>query len=153
MCEIQYGFSNKYCLGRRHRCIGKNADQLIYLIGIFKSGIIDFFLFLLKKKCKSCPKKINTILSQLHLENFDLRNWKFFFAEMLLFTKCVLVSLQEYNNFLLKSYFNLWWSNAIQQRRYEKDIIERAEENRKTQRIDSSFCFWRHHLRATLVAR
>uniref|UniRef100_K1R776 Sfi1 spindle body domain-containing protein n=1 Tax=Magallana gigas TaxID=29159 RepID=K1R776_MAGGI len=60
---------------------------------------------------------------------------------------------QEYNNFLLKSYFNLWWSNATQQRRYEKDIIERAEENRKTQRIDSSFCFWRHHLRATLVAR
>ncbi|XP_065934156.1 uncharacterized protein [Magallana gigas] len=60
---------------------------------------------------------------------------------------------QEYNNFLLKSYFNLWWSNATQQRRYEKDIIERAEENRKSQRIDSSFCFWRHHLRATLVAR
>lgn len=102
---------------------------------------------------KILPKKdkyhsVTIALGKLWPEKLEI-----FYAEMLHFTKCVLVSLQEYNNFLLKSYFNLWWSNATQQRRYEKDIIERAEENRKTQRINSSFCFWRHHLRATLVAR
>lgn len=57
LCEIQYGFSNKYCLGRRHRCIGKNADQLIYLIGIFKSGTIDFFLIFVKKKNVNLAQK------------------------------------------------------------------------------------------------
>ncbi|XP_062597363.1 uncharacterized protein LOC134258788 [Saccostrea cucullata] len=60
---------------------------------------------------------------------------------------------QEYNNFLLKSYFNLWLTNAQQQRRYEQDIIDRAEESQRNSQIGSSFRFWRHHLRATLVAR
>ncbi|XP_056013251.1 uncharacterized protein LOC125646673 isoform X4 [Ostrea edulis] len=60
---------------------------------------------------------------------------------------------QEYNNFLLKSYFTLWCTNAQQQKRYEQNALDNAEESRKNLRMESSFRFWRHHLRATLVAR
>ncbi|XP_078337058.1 uncharacterized protein LOC111134265 isoform X6 [Crassostrea virginica] len=60
---------------------------------------------------------------------------------------------QEYNSWLLKSYFNSWWSNAQQQRRQREDILNRAQESRTTQQIISCFGFWRHHLRATIVAR
>lgn len=62
-------------------------------------------------------------------------------------------SWQEYNSWVLKSYFNSWWSNAQQQRRQREDILNRAQESRSTQQIISCFGFWRHHLRATIVAR